>query len=181
MSEPPRLDPRPHAGTKRGIDSDRGERIAFKEWASVVIALERGLQTVILRRGGIDEDGDAFEPKHREMLLFPTYFHQQGDHLRPEYQSLVEEAFRAEPPAGRLVISSRARVTRVEAIPDESTLDALASRHVYTREHVLDRLHGRFGQVLYALEVVVERLPTPLHLELRPEYGGCRSWVELTL
>ena len=31
--------------------------VAFKEWASVVRALETGQQTVILRKGGIAEEG----------------------------------------------------------------------------------------------------------------------------
>jgi hypothetical protein len=145
----------------------------------VVLALERGLQDVILRRGGIDEPGDVFEPEHQAFLLFPTYFHQQGERLRPEYRSLYDEARASEPPVGRLLITSRARVKGARELTTEADVDALTNRHVYLREVVIDRLHGVFGKALYALEVDVERLAEPLDLPLLPEYSGCKSWVEL--
>ena len=145
----------------------------------MVLALERGLQDVILRRGGIDEPGDVFEPEHTAFLLFPTFFHQQADRLRPEYRSLYDEARANEPPVGRLSITSRARVRSARELTSEADLDALAHRHVYLREVVIDRFHGVFGRALYALEVDVERLAEPLDLPLLPEYSGCKSWVEL--
>ena len=145
----------------------------------MVLALERGLQDVILRRGGIDEPGDAFEPEHPAFLLFPTYFHQQAERLRPEYRSLYDEARASEPSVGRLLITSRARVRRARALSSEAEVDALASRHVYRREVVIDRLHGVYGTALYALEIDIERLAEPLDLPLLSEYAGCKSWVEL--
>jgi hypothetical protein len=153
--------------------------VALKEWASVVLALERGLQDVILRRGGISEPGDVFEPEYAAFLLFPTFFHQQADGLRKEFRSLYDDARASEPSAGRLVITSRAKVRSTRALTSEAEVDALANRHVYRREVVLDRLHGVYGKALYVLEVDVERLAHPLDLPMVPEYAGCRSWVDL--
>jgi hypothetical protein len=144
-----------------------------------VLALQRGLQDVILRRGGISEPGDVFAPEHETFLPFPTYFHQQAERLRPEHRALYDEARAREPAVGRVRIESRARVKKVMVLNTELEVDRLARRHVYRREVVIDRLHGVFGKALYALEVEVERLAEPLDLPLLAEYGGCKSWVEL--
>ena len=146
----------------------------------MVLALERGLQDVILRRGGIDEPDDVFEPEHPAFLLFPTYFHQQADRLRPEYRYLYDDARASEPSAGRLLITSRVRVRSARELTSEAEVDALGERHVYRREVVIDRLHGVYGKALYALEVDVERLDQPLDLPLRAEYAGCKSWVAIS-
>lgn len=155
--------------------------IGFKEWASVVLALERGLQTLILRRGGISEESDAFEPKHSRFALFPTYFHQQRSGLREEYAALIDEAFRLEPRAGTVRIGSVAQVTSQARIDSLDALSELHGRHVYRPELVEARFRGLYGKGLYALGVHIELLPEPLELPLLSEYGGCKSWVELEL
>lgn len=154
-------------------------RIAFKEWASVVLALERGQQRIILRRGGISEDEDVFEPKYARFALFPTYFHQQKSALRPEFVNLVQEAFEREARAGYVRISSWAEVLHVERLESEADLAGLLQLHVYEPHIVLDRLHGTYGRALYALHVCVHCFPRPFELALLPEYGGCKSWVQI--
>ena len=42
--------------------------IAFKEWAGVCQALGDGRQTIIVRKGGIDEGPAGFRPEHRGFL-----------------------------------------------------------------------------------------------------------------
>ena len=154
-------------------------RVAFKEWASVVRALEQGKQDIILRKGGIAEEGRGFEVEHRAFFLFPTYFHQQLAGIRAEYAALLSESMDARPPEGRVVITSWVEVTRVFPVTDETELAALAPRHVYEAAVVADRLHGRYGKTLHALEVRTHRLAAPLDLPDLPAYGGCRSWVTL--
>jgi hypothetical protein len=51
-------------------------RTAFKEWAAICRALATGRQDVILRKGGIVEDGGEFRPDHASFLLLPTFLHQ---------------------------------------------------------------------------------------------------------
>lgn len=156
-------------------------RVALKEWASVVRALETGVQDVILRRGGIAEPGDVFTPEHQEFLLFPTYFHQQAQGIRPEHRALLDDALAREPAAGRVRLTSLVRVRSARPVSSEAELDALASRHIYTRDVVLDRLRGHYGQALYVMEVAVECLQPALELPLIGAYGGCKSWLELEL
>jgi hypothetical protein len=153
--------------------------VAFKEWASIVLALEEGRQDLIFRKGGIAEEGRGFQVEHDRFLLFPTYFHQQTTGLRDEFAPLLERAMRARPPEGKLVITSWVEVTRSFAIEGEADLAPLASRHVYAPQVLRDRLAGRYGKTLHALEVTTHVLEHPLELPMLEIYAGCKSWVDL--
>jgi hypothetical protein len=155
--------------------------VAFKEWASVVLALEQGKQDVIFRKGGIAEEGRGFTVDHGRFFLFPTYFHQQRAGLRDERASLFDQAMHARPPDGRIVITSRVSVKRTFVITEPAEIDALAPRHVYAPHVLVERLQGRHGTALHVLEVDVHLLDAPLDLPLLERYAGCRSWVDLEL
>ena len=63
---------------------------ALKEWAVATDALERGETIVLLRKGGIREEGKHFRVAHDDVLLYPTYEHQQPHLLKPHYSALVQ-------------------------------------------------------------------------------------------
>jgi hypothetical protein len=161
------------------MDSALPIPVAFKEWASVVLALEEGKQDLIFRKGGIAEEGRGFQVEHDRFLLFPTYFHQQLTGLRDEFAPLLDRAMRSRPSEGELVMTSWVEVTRWFAIEREAELESLATRHVYAPHVLRDRLFGRYGKKLYALEVKAHRLDTPLTLPMLEAYAGCKSWVDL--
>ena len=161
--------------TTIGID------VAFKEWASIVLALERREQDLIFRKGGIAEEGRGFSVEHERFFLFPTYFHQQRAGLRDAFLPLFEEAMRTRPADARIVVTSWVQVKRTFIIAQERDLDPLASRHVYAPHVLVERLHGRHGAALHALEVNVHLLDVPLDLPLLDRYAGCRSWVDLDI
>ena len=58
---------------------------ALKEWALVCKLLLEGRQAIMLRKGGIDEKG--FWVEADEFFLYPTYFHQMAEKVRPEFGS----------------------------------------------------------------------------------------------
>ena len=153
--------------------------VAFKEWASVVRALEEGRQDLLFRKGGIAEEGRGFQVEHDRFFLFPTYFHQQTTGLRVEFAELLDQAMRARPPDGRLVLRSWVRVKRSFVLEREADLAPLERRHVYAPHVLIERLHSRHGKTLFALEVEVHRLERPLDLPMLDAYAGCRSWVDL--
>jgi hypothetical protein len=155
--------------------------VAFKEWATIVRALEQGKQDLVFRKGGIAEDGGDFALAHDRFFLFPTYFHQQEAGLHAAHATLFQEVMRARPPEDRVVITSWVEVRRALVVSSEADLASYAPRHVYAPHVLIERLHGRHGSTLYALEVAVFRLAEPLDLPLLPQYGGCRSWVDLDL
>jgi hypothetical protein len=152
-------------------------RIAFKEWAAVVLALERGLQDVVFRRGGIAEERDAFEACHDAFLLWPTFHHQQRAGLHPRHHRLLDDALAAEPPAGECRITSWAEVLDVRILTSERELDALAPRHVYARDVLVERLDAPRGRAFYVLDVRVNALDQPLCVPIEAVHAGCRSWI----
>ena len=58
-------------------------QMALKEWAVTCQALAEGQQILLLRKGGIHEDGKDFRVVHREFLLYPTFEHQKPELLQP--------------------------------------------------------------------------------------------------
>ena len=163
------------------LESGPARSVAFKEWASVVLALEQGAQDLIFRKGGIAEEGRGFTIDHDQFFLLPTYFHQQRAGLRDDCAPLFDEAMRTRPPDGRIVITSWASVKRTFIVAEPAELDRLARRHIYAPHVLVDRLHGRHGTALYALEVDVHLLDVPLDIPLLERYAGCRSWVDLAI
>ena len=146
-----------------------------------MLALERGQQQLIFRKGGIAEEGRGFAVDHDRFWLFPTYFHQQKVGLGEAYSSLYEEAMRRKPSEGRVAITSWVQVRRSFIVESEKDLELLAAQHVYAPHILTERLHGRHGAALFALEVDVHLLERPFDLPLLERYGGCRSWVDLEL
>jgi len=152
--------------------------IAFKEWAVICEALASGRQSLILRKGGIAEDGGVFRPEHGEFLLYPTFFHEHRVGVKPEFVPLLEHAESHKPDAGTIRFTHFVRVTGVQHITDLGAALALDSFHAWTPEVVKQRFHYRTPG-LFALSVRVFRLAEPQVRAERPEYAGCKTWVEL--
>ena len=150
---------------------------ALKEWAAVVKALESGTQILILRKGGIREDG--FSSEAGAFFLYPTGFHQTPEKLRPEYRHFLDKAMSEKPPEGQIRIASFGRVAESFAVSSQEKLAALAEEYVCTPDEMKERYEFRPGESLTALTVRVFRLPQPIEIPVRTKYGGCVSWVNL--
>ncbi len=154
-------------------------RVAFKEWAAVCRALAEGRQSLILRKGGIAEQGGTFRPEHERFWLYPTYFHeQQRKGLKPEFVPLIDAAEADRPPPGVLRLTYFAEVTGVRFIDRLEDALALDPLHVWSEETVRQRFHYR-APGLYVLAVRVFRSRSPAELPENPAYAGCKTWVEL--
>jgi hypothetical protein len=152
--------------------------IAFKEWAVVCAALNSGRQTIIVRKGGIDEGQEGFRVKHREFWLLPTRFHQDASQLKPDARSLWYEEECRQPPPGNFRIDLYAVAEAVFEIHDLTTLDRLASEHILSAETIHQRFDYRHPG-LFVLAVRTYRIPSPHEVPDSPYIAGCKSWVEL--
>jgi hypothetical protein len=152
--------------------------VAFKEWAVVCQALEIGVQSLILRKGGIAEDGGTFRPEHAEFLLYPTYFHEHCAGIKPEFLPLLDSAEAAKPPAGTIRFTHFVRVAEVKRVIDLESALALDSLHGWTPEVVAQRFKYR-APGLFVLAVRVFRLAQPAEVVERPGFAGCKTWVTL--
>lgn len=152
--------------------------VAFKEWAVICAALASGRQSLILRKGGIAEEGGVFRPEHGEFLLYPTYFHEHRAGIKAEFLPLLDAADAAKPPAGVVRFAHFVRVENVTHVTNLEDALALDSRHAWTSDVVKQRFHYR-SPGLFVLEVRTFALPHPVEAVERPEYAGCKTWVPL--
>ncbi len=176
--------------------------LALKEWDVVVAALEQGRQALLVRRGGLDDPGHRFDaPGSAPFWLYPTLFHERGVFLKPEYRDLLVPGMHRAPrpvavAAGRPeghprpvrpgMVSLRALAEVVEVVeaPSLERLHALEERTVWTAHYLTLRFRQRqlseaasIRPVVAVLRISV--LPAAVEVPDLPEYGGCRSWVEL--
>ena len=152
---------------------------ALKEWAIAIQALDQGRQVLILRKGGIREEGNRFRVLYPEFLLFPSYEHQQMDLLRPEHAEALTVDLTQQPEQEWLTFTHFAQVHRAFPVAELEELQALAPYHIWTESYAEQRLRWRPRQALTAMVLRVHRLESAVRMPLLPQYGGCTSWLEL--
>ncbi|MCI0701329.1 MAG: DUF1802 family protein [Planctomycetia bacterium] len=152
--------------------------VAFKEWAVICSALAAGKQSLILRKGGIAEEGGAFRPEHSEFLLYPTYFHEHRASVKPEFYDRFDVAEADKPADGTICLTHFVRVESVARITNLETALALNTLHAWTPEVVKQRFAYR-APGLFVLAVRVFRLAESAVVIERPEFAGCKTWVKL--
>jgi hypothetical protein len=132
---------------------------SLKEWSSVIDALGRGDQVVLIRKGGIADP--KFGVEAERFYLYPTFFHQQ----------------QSEP--GEVTITHWCEFVRSWRVNDLETLYRLAPLVVMSRETLETRYRFRPDQALHVIGVRTLALPHARTIRVKPEYLGCRSWVSV--
>ncbi|SKB16220.1 conserved hypothetical protein [Planktothrix sp. PCC 11201] len=154
---------------------------AFKEWDIAIQALEMGKTIMLLRKGGIREQGGKFKVDHDKILLYPTLEHQKPTLLKPEYANLVQPVSSGWHPK-TIKISSFAEITHILSwnnAQNESSIHSLIKYHIWNQEFVRDRLQFKPQQPLYILLLRTYKLSQVYNIPYHPSYGGCRSWIKL--
>ena len=153
--------------------------IGFKEWAFVCEALGRGVQTIILRKGGIHEGRGGFHFQHDAFWLFPTGFHNQGEQLRWTPTDVSEVNVPRDEVRESVSIRHFATLHGVWRLTDWDKVSALSSLHVWKDEVVRERFAWNEESSLHVALVRVSTLQKPWVFPYERGYGGCRSWVKL--
>lgn len=150
----------------------------LKEWAVTVNALETGNTIMLLRKGGIHERNGRFQVAHEQVLLYPTYEHQQDFLLKADYANLVCPVTSGWHPE-TVRIGSWAEITDIFPVCDESIVNALLPFHVWNEHFISDRLKWKPSQPLYILLLRAYKLHQAHEIPYCTEYGGCKSWINL--
>ena len=145
----------------------------------VVDALGQGRQIVILRKGGISEGRGGFQVDHPDFVFFSTLYHQQRESVIPEAQARYDIIAPLFPPADRLRIEYAAHVVAWRQVDSLAAAQRLHRQHIWRDEVVAERFEWGRQQNIFALAVRVLRLPVAVVLPMLPEYGGCKSWIDL--
>ncbi|TKV62096.1 DUF1802 family protein [Nakamurella flava] len=156
---------------------------ALKEWGAAIAALLAGRQTVLLRKGGIGEK--RFTLGRSRFLLYPTVAHSHAESTRADHHDLLAVGardVRLAPDGAPAAVTVRAvaEVTAAIAVARPDDVAALEPFHVWTTDSVRrNRIDFRPRHQLTAIVLSVRPITTPIELPVLPEYGGCRSWVDL--
>ena len=133
---------------------------ALKEWASVIAALGRGEQIVLIRKGGIADPKFGLEAER--FYLFPTNFHEGG----------------GQPPTAA-PISHWCEAVRTWEVRDLDALLRLQPLVAFDRKTIETRYRFRPDQAAHVIAVRTWELPKSVIVPLTDAYAGCRSWVSL--
>ena len=152
--------------------------VALKEWSATVDALARGDQVFILRKGGIREDNRQFKIQYDQFFLYPTVFHESNEWLKSGKSELIS-LNSMEEYEDKITLSVFAEIEEVIEVRKDTELKALEPFHIWSQDFVYKRLNWK---PRYALNLILLRchlLQQPQALTVMPDYGGCKSWVEL--
>jgi len=137
---------------------------ALKEWASIIEALDRGAQIVLIRKGGLADPSFGLEADR--FYLFPTNYHDAG--ALSEAEGLTH-----------VPITHWAEVVRTWQVRDLETLHRLEPLVALDRATLDTRYKFRPDQAINVIAVRAWRLAKPARVAMTEAYAGCRSWVSL--
>ena len=158
--------------------------VAFKEWQVVCEALASGEQSLILRKGGISEGKHGFQWIHDKFFMFPSYFHEQLDQVKPMPDG--SDRVLKNPPAPKSGTEDDAKeldfgiyceTIETGRLTKWEDIQALDSEHIWKEDIIRERFEwGEEFGISFA-RVNVWTLPKPVILTDRKGFGGCRSWI----
>ncbi len=152
---------------------------ALKEWGAAAHALLQDRQSVLLRKGGIHEK--RFTLRDSRFLLYPTVAHSHTESTRPEHLDLLPLGA-ADVMEDAVIVRAAVSVVQAVEVQRPDRIGELEPFHIWTTESVrANRIDFRPKHRLTAVVVSVRPLPEPLTVPVLPEYGGCRSWVDLAV
>ena len=133
----------------------------LKEWASVIEALGRGEQVILIRKGGIADRHFGLEADR--FYLFPTGYHEG---VGP-------------PPSAAIPITHWCEAVRTWQLHDLDTLLRLEPLVIFDRPTLETRYRFRPDQAVNVIAVRVHALAQPVRVASGEQYEGCRSWISL--
>ena len=151
---------------------------ALKEWATVVKALEKGDQTVILRKGGILETDSGFKIESKKFLLFPTFEHQELKNIKSNYQKYLEKVKNEQPENGSNIITSYAEVLDDADVSSDEKINALSDFHIWSESYIQERKNWMPEKPLKAIFLRIFKIPQR-KIPIKSEYQGCKSWINI--
>lgn len=159
--------------------------LALKEWSIICKALEDGNQTILLRKGGILEYKKGFEITQKSFLLFPTLEHQAEEYLQSKYLQTYDLLLRGnkseyiQNKANTVLV--QARIEAIQEFHDHEMLPKLEKYHIWNEKYVNMRMNYNPKKPMNALLLRIYKLPQPISIDVKPEWAGCKSWIDIDI
>ena len=159
--------------------------LALKEWSIICKALEDGNQTILLRKGGILEYKKGFEIRQKSFLLFPTLEHQAEEYLQSKYLQTYDLLLRGnksediQNKANTVLVL--ARIEAIQEFHNHELLPKLEKYHIWNEKYVNMRMNYNPKKPMNALLLRIYKLPQPISIDVKPEWAGCKSWIDIDI
>ncbi|HEX6378743.1 MAG TPA: DUF1802 family protein [Nitrososphaeraceae archaeon] len=159
--------------------------LALKEWSIICKALEDGNQTILLRKGGILEYKKGFEIRQKSFLLFPTLEHQAEEYLQSKYLQTYDLLLRGnksediQNKANNVLVL--ARIEAIQEFHNHELLPKLEKYHIWNEKYVNMRMNYNPKKPMNALLLRIYKLPQPISIDVKPEWAGCKSWIDIDI
>ena len=159
--------------------------LALKEWSIICKALEDGNQSILLRKGGILEYKKGFEIRQKSFLLFPTLEHQAEEYLQSKYLQTYDLLLRGnksediQNKANTVLV--QARIEAIQEFHDHEMLPKLEKYHIWNEKYVNMRMNYNPKKPMNALLLRIYKLPQPISIDVKPEWAGCKSWIDIDI
>lgn len=159
--------------------------LALKEWSIICKALEDGNQTILLRKGGILEYKKGFEIRQKSFLLFPTLEHQAEEYLQSKYLQTYNLLLRGnkseyiQNKANTVLV--QARIEAIQEFHNHELLPKLEKYHIWNEKYVKMRMNYNPKKPMNALLLRIYKLPQPISIDVKPEWAGCKSWIDIDI
>lgn len=159
--------------------------IALKEWAIVCGFLAQGRCALLLRKGGIHEDGGPgrFGLNHDRFLMFPAWEHERLDWIKPSWLpwaselTAVDEPQKSEP--NQIRFECYAEAAKIWQVPSREAFDRLNDLHPWATPQIDMRFNYKPERPLYLLAVRAYRTVGDVVVPNRDSFAGCVSWVPM--
>lgn len=163
-------------------------------------AAEDGKQVLLFRKGGIMEYRNGFELKNKNFFLFPTFEHQSMESIREEYKKELEsltnqhivkddeqkDSSSTVPNDSRIspnttTINSFVEISCFNEINDINKLEKLEKFHIWNLDYVKMRFNYNPKKPLFLMLLRTYRLRDVIKIHNKPEWSGCKSWIQIDL
>lgn len=153
--------------------------LALKEWRVVCELLAQGRTALLLRKGGVHEDGGPgrFKLEHDRFALFPATEHENFEWVKPAYREGFEPVA---PQQSTVLIPGWAEVAKIWQIPSREAFDQLDDLYAWEKPQIDVRFHYKPDRPLYLMALRAYRLAEAKSVAVTQHYWGCKSWVDLS-
>lgn len=147
----------------------------------MVEALGQGFQSLVIRKGGLQEKNDSFEVEQDRFVLFPTYVHQKPEDLNNTGRQWLEthqlKAGVSEP--NPVTLNYFAEIQSMIWMNREVWIAPLADLQALNQEALKKKFYFGNEKGFYVLTLRVYAFKETIFLPRLHEYAGCRSWLTL--
>lgn len=141
--------------------------------------MAEGQQILLIRKGGIREEGNTFTINDPEFFLMSTYEHQNASLLQPPYVPKLEAIQAVLYDPGKVTLRAYAVVDTILVARNDEQVNAVASETIWNATYVKQRFDFNPYDPLYLIILRVYNLPESVAIPMRSAYEGCKSWVTL--